>query len=54
LACISRFVLTERLRDPARPLTRRWLRMSVAAEATLGMLVVILAAFLASAAPAMH
>jgi putative copper export protein len=54
LACVNRFVLTERLRDPARPLTRRWLRMSVAAEATLGMLVVILAAFLASAAPAMH
>jgi len=54
LACVNRFVLTERLRDPARPLTRRWLRMSVAAEATLGMLVVILAAFLASAAPAVH
>ena len=54
LACVNRFVLTERLRDSARPLTRRWLRMSVAAEATLGMLFVILAAFLASAAPAMH
>jgi putative copper resistance protein D len=54
LACVNRFVLTERLRDPAKPLTRRWLRMSVAAEATLGMLVIMVAAFLASAAPATH
>jgi putative copper resistance protein D len=54
LACLNRFVLTERLRDPAQPLARRWLRMSVAAEVTLGMLVIMAAAFLASAAPAMH
>jgi putative copper resistance protein D len=54
LACVNRFVLIERLRDPVQLLTCRWLRMSVAAEATLGMLVVILAAFLASAAPATH
>jgi putative copper export protein len=54
LACVNRFALTERIRDPARPLTRRWLRMSVATEAMLGMLVIIVAAFLASAAPATH
>jgi putative copper export protein len=54
LACVNRFALTERLRDLARPLTRRWLSMSVAAEATLGMLVIMVAAFLASAAPATH
>jgi len=45
LACVNRFALTERLRDLARPLTRRWLSMSVAAEATLGMLVIVVAAF---------
>jgi putative copper resistance protein D len=54
LACVNRFVLTERLRDLTRPLTRRWLRMSVATEAMLGMLVIMVAAFLASAAPATH
>jgi putative copper export protein len=47
-------VLIERLRDPARPLTHRWLCASVAAEATLGALVILVAAFLTSSAPAKH
>jgi copper resistance protein D len=54
LAGVNRFVLTERLRDLARPLTRRWLSASVAVEATLGALVILVAAFLASGAPATH
>jgi len=53
-AGVDRFVLTERLRDPARPLTHRWLCASVAAEATLGALVILVAAFLTSSAPAKH
>jgi hypothetical protein len=51
---INRFVLTERLRDPVRPLARRRLRTFVAVEASLGIPVITVAAFLGSSAPAMH
>ncbi len=52
LAGANRFILTNRLRDPTRPLTRQWLRASVAVEATLGAMVILVAAFLASGVPA--
>ncbi len=52
LAGANRFILTNRLRDPTRPMTRQWLRASVAVEATLGAMVILVAAFLASGVPA--
>jgi putative copper export protein/mono/diheme cytochrome c family protein len=54
LAMINRFVLTERLHHSARPITNRWLRGSLAAETVLGILVILVAAFLASGTPATH
>jgi len=54
LACINRLVLTNRLRDPDRPVTRALLRGSIGAEAVLGATVIVVAAFLASGIPATH
>ena len=54
LASINRLVLTERLRDPVRPVTRLALRTSIAAEAFIGAAVIVVAAFLASAIPSEH
>ena len=54
LACINRLVLTNRLRDPDRPVTRALLRGSIGAEAVLGAAVIVVAAFLASGIPATH
>ena len=54
LAVINRFVLTERLHDEAQPVTVRLLRVSLAIETMLGVLVILVAAFLASGTPATH
>ncbi len=54
LAGINRLVLTERLRDPVRPVTRTLLRTSIGAETLLGVAVIVVAAFLASGIPAVH
>ncbi len=54
LAVVNRFVLTERLHDDARPVTSRSLRASLAVESVLGILVIMVAAFLASGTPATH
>ena len=54
LAVINRFVLTERLRDTAQPVTVRLLRVSLAVETVLGILVILVAAFLASGTPGTH
>jgi len=54
LAGINRLVLTHRLRDPVRPVTRRLLRFSIGAESVLGAVVIVVAAFLASGTPATH
>ena len=54
LACINRLVLTNRLRDPERPVTRTLLRRSIGAEMVLGAAVIVVAAFLASGMPATH
>jgi putative copper export protein/mono/diheme cytochrome c family protein len=52
LACINRLVLTARLRKTDN--ARRLMRGSLAVEATLGVAVIIAAAFLASSTPATH
>ena len=54
LAGINRFVLTDRLRDPAHPVTRTLLRSSLGVETLLGAAVILVAAFLASGIPATH
>ncbi|HTB42296.1 MAG TPA: CopD family protein [Acetobacteraceae bacterium] len=54
LAVINRFVLTERLHDTAQPVTVRLLRVSLAVETVLGILVILVAAFLASGTPGTH
>ena len=54
LACINRLVLTNRLRDRERPVTRMLLRSSIGTEAVLGTAVIVVAAFLASGMPATH
>lgn len=54
LAGINRLVLTERLRDRARPVGRTLLRTSIGAETLLGAAVIVVAAFLAAAIPATH
>ena len=54
LACINRLVLTSRLRDRKRPVTRTLLRSSIGAEVVLGVAVIGVAAFLASSTPATH
>jgi putative copper export protein/mono/diheme cytochrome c family protein len=54
LAGINRLVLTNRLRDPNRPVTRALLQGSIGAEAILGAGVIVVAAFLASGTPALH
>ena len=54
LAGINRLLLTERLRDPVRPLTRRALRASIGAETLIGAAVIVVAAFLASTIPSAH
>jgi putative copper export protein/mono/diheme cytochrome c family protein len=51
-ACINRLVLTARLRKSDH--ARRLMRGSLAMEATLGIAVIITAAFLASSTPATH
>lgn len=53
-AVLNRFVLTERLHANGQPVTVRLLRASIAAEAVLGILVIVVAAFLASGTPATH
>jgi putative copper export protein/mono/diheme cytochrome c family protein len=52
LACINRLVLTARLRETDN--ARRLMRGSLTMEATLGVAVIIAAAFLASSTPATH
>jgi putative copper export protein/mono/diheme cytochrome c family protein len=54
LAGVNRFALTERLRAGGDAASRRLLRVSVAVEASLGVLVILVAAFLASGTPATH
>jgi len=54
LAGINRLVLTERLRDPVRPVTRLALRTSIGAETLIGAAVIVVAAFLASTIPSAH
>jgi putative copper export protein/mono/diheme cytochrome c family protein len=54
LAVINRFVLTERLHGDAQPVTLRPLRASLAVETVLGILVILVAALLASGTPATH
>jgi len=54
LACVNRLVLTHRLRDPARRVTRTPLTISLGAETLLGATVMMVAAFLASSTPATH
>jgi len=54
LAAINRLALTERLAEAALDAARRHMRVSVATEAVLGMLVVLTAGFLASYAPGTH
>ena len=54
LACINRLVLTNRLLDPTRPVTRNLLRYSIGVEMVLGAAVILVAAFLASSTPATH
>ena len=54
LAAINRLALTDRLAGTAPDAARRHMRMSVATEAVLGMLVVLTAGFLASHAPGTH
>jgi putative copper export protein/mono/diheme cytochrome c family protein len=54
LAAINRFVLTERLRGEDDSMIARLLRVTLAVEAMLGALVILVAAFLASGTPATH
>ncbi len=54
LAAINRLVLTERLHGDAPPVTVRLLRVFLAIEIGLGVLVILVAAFLASGTPATH
>jgi putative copper export protein/mono/diheme cytochrome c family protein len=54
LAGINRFALTERLSAGGDASTHQILRVSIAAEAGLGVLVILVAAFLASGTPATH
>jgi len=54
LAGINRLVLTERLRDPVRPVTQLALRTSIGAETIIGATVIVVAAFLASGIPSAH
>jgi putative copper export protein len=54
LAGVNRFVLTERLRVTGDAASRRILRVSIAIEAILGVVVFLAAAFLASGTPATH
>jgi mono/diheme cytochrome c family protein len=54
LAAVNHFVLTDRLQPGANAIARRLLRRSIVAEVLLGALVILAAAFLASAAPATH
>ena len=53
-AIVNRVVLTGRLHDTGRPVTARLLRTSIAIEIVLGVLVIVVAAFLASNMPATH
>jgi len=52
LAIVNRVVLTGRLHDTTRPVTANLLRTSIATEIALGILVIMVAAFLASNMPA--
>ena len=54
LAVINRFVLTDRLHGSAQPVATRLLRTSLAVEAVLGVMVIMVAAFLASGTPGTH
>jgi putative copper export protein/mono/diheme cytochrome c family protein len=54
LAAVNRFALTDRLAEAAAAAARRRMRTSIAFEAVLGTLVVILAGFLASHTPGTH
>ena len=54
LAAVNRFALTERLRATGDAASRRLLRVAIAVEAILGVLVILAAAFLASGTPATH
>ena len=54
LAALNRLALTERLAETTCNAARRLMRTSIALEAVLGTLVVILAGFLASRTPATH
>ena len=54
LAVINRFVLADRLHGGERPVTTRLLRTSLAVESGLGIMVIMVAAFLASGTPATH
>ena len=54
LAAVNRLVLTDRLRDSGDAVGLRLLRLSLAVEAVLGMMVILLAAFLASDVPGTH
>lgn len=54
LAAVNRFVLTEGIAGAAPVAARRHMRRSIAAEAVLGSLVIITAAFLASNTPGVH
>jgi mono/diheme cytochrome c family protein len=54
LAALNRLALTDRLAGTAPDAARRHMRLSIAAEMVLGVLVVITAGFLASHAPGTH
>lgn len=54
LAALNRFALTARLLGAGAASARQLLRLSIATEAILGTLVIMVAAFLASATPATH
>ena len=54
LAALNRLALTERLAESKTGAARRLMRASIAFEAVLGTIVIILAGFLASRTPATH
>jgi len=54
LAVINRFVLADRLHGTAQPVTTRLLRTSIVVESVLGVMVIMVAAWLASGTPATH